>query len=175
MSPRPFAEYHLVASRADLVIDFHDGRGFAVLDGREFDVGRTTDAQVTVRFTSDPIAFRGWGGRRNHRLSWSAERGWEIAHLGHQGVIFVDDERLDWRPYVRPLRHGSRVVPTEELVFEFRLRADLEALWDELVGERLPPGAQLEVLQDALLERGPLDEAGVAVALEHFRARASPG
>jgi hypothetical protein len=174
VSPRPFAEYHLVASRPDLEIDFHDGRSFAVLDGRVFDVGRTPEAAVTVRF-SNPPAFRSWGGRRNHRLSWSPERGWEIAHLGHSGVIFVDEQRFNGRPHALPLRHGSRVVPTEELVFEFRLRPDLESLWNELVGERLPPGAKLEVLHDALLERGQLDAAGVAVALEHFRARATPG
>ncbi len=173
MSQRPFAEYHLVQGRADLEVDFHDGSTFAVLRGKAVDVGRTPDSDITVRFSPTPD-FRGWGGRRNHRLSWTAEAGWQLAHLGHQGNILVDGVELVGHARVVPLRHGSRVMPTEELVFEFRLRPDLEALWSELVGAAFPASGKLEVLHDALLERRELDEAGVAVALRHFRGRVTP-
>lgn len=168
MSLRPFAEYHLLSTHPGAVVRFASGAACAVLSDDVFEVGRSPQHAVQVSFpTSD---FRGWGGRANHRLTWEDDAFW-LHHLGHMGVITVDGEPLPLGVRRHALRDGSRVEPSDGLVFELRLRPDLEALWDELLAAGLHRDGRPEVLMDALHERTGLDRPGVELALRHFATR----
>jgi hypothetical protein len=171
VSHRAFAEYHLVMSRDDLEV--LDGPGsVVVLDKARLTVGRGPQSDVMVRFL-EPQQFRGWGGRSNHNLRWYPGQGWFIEHLGHHGVIRVGDDEMPPLSRPRLLTHGTRVEPSEDLVFEFRLRPDLEELWEACRRDGVPLDGKQEVLEDALIERAGLDREGAQRALRHFAARRS--
>jgi len=165
----PFAEYELTS-----VPDFPEFecsmgvRSRHVLNpAQETYVSRRPSDTIFVK--GSPTLYQlGWGGTRNHLVSFVGGQ-WLVHDLGSHSPVRVDGERLR---ATKPLTEGMRVEPATGLVFTFVLRGDLEALAsDEHVAELAGPAASRPVLLDLLLERLGGDRASAERALLHFHYR----
>lgn len=107
------------------------------------------DKSCDVLVTVAPWAWAdfcrdGWGGRKNTQLDIDETGQWRVSHLGHSGILLVNDVPLGAGASKR-LSLGDRLAPSRELVFEL-------VSADRLLETEPPPE-----LLDAVAER-PLDE-----------------